>query len=461
MRSNSFSFRCFLDESRALLRLSLPIIITQLAANAMGFVDTSMAGQASARDLAAIAVGTSLWLPASLLLRGILMMLTPVTAHHRGAANHSGITVDFGQTIWIALLSALALIVYMAQSESILTFMNVDPTVVPIGVGYLHALAFGVPGIALFFTFNSFLEGMGDTRAPMIIAIVGLLVNIPINYILIYGKLGFPELGAVGCGWATAIVYWLMSFMMMTYITLRQRYRVYIVPGNMMPQLSRMLELFKLGLPIGINIFVCGSIFAVIALLIGKLGANNIAAAQIALNFSSMTYMIPMSLSFGITIRVGHALGQGHDSEARIRSISGILLAGMIAMLSSTALLIFREQIIGLYTSEPAIIEVAAVLVVFSAIYQFSDAIQAAANGALRGYKDTRTPMFLACFAYWGVALPVGYSYAMTDLFGPAMGVSGFWVGIVSGLTLAACFMVTRLIWKMRKPEPTLQIATA
>ncbi|UYM14946.1 MATE family efflux transporter [Endozoicomonas euniceicola] len=450
MQSNRFSFHRFLNESRALLRLSFPIIITQLAISAMGFVDTSMAGQASARDLAAIAVGTSLWLPASLLLRGTLMMLTPVTAHHRGAKNQTGLSVDFGQTLWIALLSALVLMAYLDQSENILTFMNVDPEVVPVGVGYLWALAVGVPGIALFYTFNGFLEGMGDTRAPMVMSLLGLLVNIPVNYVLIYGKLGLPELGAVGCGWATGIVYWLMSLMMTLYITTRHRYKVYVVPQLMVPRSKRMFELFKLGLPIGINVFVCGSIFAVIALLIGKLGANHIASAQIALNFSSMTYMIPMSLSFGITIRVGHALGQNNTTEARLRSISGVLLAGMIAMVSSSALLLFPDQIIGLYTNEPEIVEMAAALLVFTAIYQFSDAIQAAANGALRGYKDTRTPMLLACIAYWGIALPLGYTAAMTDLLIPAMGVRGFWVGIVSGLTLSAGFMVIRLIRKMR-----------
>ncbi|AMO57657.1 multidrug transporter MatE [Endozoicomonas montiporae] len=453
MHSNSFSFPRFLNESRALLRLSLPIIITQLATNAMGFVDTSMAGQASARDLAAIAVGTSLWLPASLLLRGILMMLTPVIAHHRGADNQTGISVDFGQALWIALLSAMVLIAYLTQSENILTFMNVDPDVVPIGVGYLHALAMGVPGIALFYTINSFLEGMGDTRAPMVMSLLGLLINIPVNYLLIYGKLGLPELGAVGCGWATGIVYWLMSLMMIFYINTRHRYKIFMRPKRMLPDFRRMSELFRLGLPIGINVFVTGSIFAVIALLIGKLGASNIASAQIALNFSSMTYMIPMSLSFGITIRVGHALGQTKMAEARLRSITGILLAGIIAMISSSALLLFPEQIISLYTRDPEIAQMAAALLVFTAIYQFSDAIQAAANGALRGYKDTRTPMLLACVAYWGIALPLGYTTAMTDLVVPALGVRGFWVGIVTGLTLSAGFMLIRLIWKMRTVE--------
>ena len=451
MQSTSSKISRFLSESRALLSLSLPIIITQLATNGMNFVDTSMAGQASARDLAAIAVGTSLWIPASLLLRGILMMLTPVTAHHRGAGNTHLISRDLSQTLWITLISSLVLIGYLFTSDSILTFMNVAPEVVPVAVGYLYALAFGLPGIALFYTLNSFMEGMGNTRVPMVISVLGLLVNIPVNYVLIYGEFGFPAMGAVGCGWATSLVYWLMSLLMFVVIRRHHHYRQLLPKQNLRPDFARIIELFTLGLPIGINIFVCGSIFAVIALLIGKLGATHIAAAQIALNFSSMTYMIPMSLSFGITIRVGHALGQGDDVEAKARSFSGIVLAGLLSLVSITALLLFPEFIIGLYTQDPAIIQGASALLVFTAIYQFSDAIQTSANGALRGYKDTRMPMYLACFAYWGVALPLGYTVAMTDVLTEPMGVPGFWVGIMTGLTLAASFMVIRLLRMMHR----------
>ncbi len=448
--------RSFLFESRALLALALPIIITQLATNGMNFVDTSMAGQSSSNDLAAIAVGTSLWIPASLLLRGILMMLTPVTAHHRGAGNDAGISSDLRQTLWIALLCSIVLVGYLSMSESILTYMNVAPEVVPVAVGYLNALSFGLPGIALFYTLNSFLEGMGNTRAPMIVAILGLLVNIPVNYVLIYGKFGLPAMGAVGCGWATSFVYWLMSLVMVVYITQHHRYSALMKNQQWIPDLKRVNELFRLGLPIGVNIFVCGSIFAVIALFIGKLGANDIASAQIALNFSSMTYMIPMSLSFGITIRVGHALGQGREQEAQTRALSGVFLAALISGISVLALLIFPRQIISLYTNDPVIIQGASLLLGYTAIYQLSDAFQTSINGALRGYKDTRIPMILACSAYWGVALPVGYGFGMTNIFGPAMGTPGFWVGIVIGLTLAACFMAARLFRILRKPQPMM-----
>lgn len=438
--------RSVAQEAKALLFLAMPIIITQLATNGMNFADTSMAGQSSATDLAAIAVGTSLWIPASLLLRGILMMLTPVTAHHRGANNFSEISSDLRQTLWIAMLCAAVLIGYLNLSETILVFMNVAPEVIPVAVGYLDALAFGLPGIAIFYTLNSFLEGMGNTRVSMVVSIVGLLVNIPINYVLIYGEAGFPTMGAVGSGWATSLVYWLMSLMMFVYIIKHNIYSSLLKCQEKLPKMARMAELFRLGFPIGINIFVCGSIFAVISLFIGKLGASNIAAAQIALNFSSMTYMIPMSLSFGITIRVGHALGQGRESEARLRAMSGIVLSALIATLSVACLLLFPQQIIALYTTDPVIVKGASALLAYTAFYQISDAIQTSVNGALRGYKDTRIPMMLACFAYWGIALPLGYGFGMTDMFGTAMGTVGFWVGIVTGLTLAACFMAARLV---------------
>ena len=194
--------------------------------------------------------------------------------------------------------------------------------------------------------------------------------------------------------------------------------------------------------------------------MIGKQGANNIAAAQVALNFSGMTYMVPMSLSFGITIRVGHALGQNKEDEARHRALSGITLAALVGGVSALCFLMFPLQIISLYTSDPEIMQGAAVLLGFTAIYQVSDAIQNSTNGALRGYKDTRVPMNLACFCYWMVALPIGYSLSMTDILRPAMGASGFWVGIITGLTLAAVVMFIRLLGIMNKSQPEYAITS-
>ncbi|NOH97392.1 MATE family efflux transporter [Vibrio sp. 99-70-13A1] len=446
-------FRPFTRESGALMHLSIPIIFTQIATQAMGFVDTTMAGQVSPADLAAIALGTSLWIPVLLLLRGIIMALTPVVAYHRGARDFNSISVEFFQMVWLALLASILLIIYLASAKPILEWIGVASEIIPIASDYALALAFGVPGIALFYTLNGFCEGMNNTKVPMLISVVGLLVNIPVNYVLIYGKFGFPEMGAVGCGWATSLVYWLMSGMLYSYIKGHHHYKTIISFSDIKPRLKEMLHLLKLGLPIGMNIAVCGSIFSVIALMIGRIGAENIAAAQIALNISSMTYVIPMSISFGITIRVGHALGEKDELGAIERSKIGILVAGLISSLSVTIFLLFPEWIIRLYTNDPAISATAATLLALTAMYQFSDALQTSANGALRGYKDTKIPMFLAIASYWGLALPLGMVLGLTDHIVPAMGEKGFWVGILTGLTTAAILMLFRLRYIMKKRE--------
>ncbi|MGR5285469.1 MATE family efflux transporter [Vibrio maritimus] len=446
----------FTRESGALMNLSVPIILTQLATQAMGFVDTTMAGQVSAADLAAIALGASLWIPVLLLLRGVIMALTPVVAFHRGARDFDSISIEFFQMVWLALTSSALLIAYLVSAKPILEWIGVASEIIPIASDYAYALAFGVPGIALFYTLNGFCEGMNNTKAPMIISVIGLLVNIPVNYVLIYGKFGFPELGAVGCGWATSLVYWLMSALLYSYIRGHHHFKTIIRFSDVKPRLAEIFNLLKLGLPIGMNIAVCGSIFAVIALLIGRIGAENVAAAQIALNISSMTYVIPMSISFGITIRVGHALGAKDDAGAVERSKIGIVVAAMLSLCSVAMFLLFPDWIIRLYTTDPAVSATAATLLVFTAMYQFSDALQTSANGALRGYKDTKVPMILAIASYWGLALPLGVVLGLTDHIVPAMGEKGFWVGILSGLTVAALLMLLRLRTVIKRRDALL-----
>ncbi|WP_281645250.1 MATE family efflux transporter [Parendozoicomonas sp. Alg238-R29] len=444
----------FFTEARALLALSMPIIISQLAIQGMSFVDTSMAGQASARDLAAIAVAASLWMPVNLLMRGTLMALTPIVAHHRGAGTEQRIPADLSQTLWIALFSSVILIVYLNIAGHILSFMDVDSAIIPIATGYLYALSFGVPGIAIYFTLNSLCEGMGNTRAPMVVAIAGLLVNVPVNYVLIYGKLGLPALGAVGCGWATSLVYCVMSLLMILYLKSHHRYTNLLPAGNQLKMIGhRIGEQLKLGIPIGITIFIEGSIFAIIALLIGQLGATAVAAHQIALNFSGLTFMVPLSISFGITIRVGHAIGANNLSEAKLRTLSGTILGIMFATITAVCILLFPEAIIRVYTTDPVVAQGAALLLVYAAVYQISDSLQASANGALRGFKDTRTPMILVSIAYWLIGLPIGYILGLTSIITQPMGSAGFWIGLVSGLTAAAIFLGTRLLIVIKRTE--------
>ena len=280
----------------------------------------------------------------------------------------------------------------------------------------------------------------------------GLALNIPLNYIFIYGHLGVPAMGGAGCGWATAIAMWVMMLGLVGWTRWGPAYQSSELFKRFdWPQWSVIKRILGIGLPIGIAIFAESSIFAVIALLLGGLGAMVVSGHQIALNVSSLVFMIPYSLSTAVTVRVGQALGRGEPREARFAAGVGMGTALAYACLSCSLMLVFREQIAAIYTSDPIVIHLASTLIVFSALFQFSDSIQVTAAGALRGYQDTRVTMVLTLFAYWGVGLPVGYALGLTDWLGEPSGPSGLWQGLIVGLSCAAGMLLVRLARSARR----------
>ncbi|GAA4649866.1 proton-coupled multidrug efflux MATE transporter PmpM [Kistimonas scapharcae] len=446
MHSQVTRLQRFMAEAKELMILAAPIIVSQLSMSGMGFIDTSMAGQASARDLAAIAIGGSLWMPFYLLVRGTLMATTPTVAHLFGAGKTDDIACEVRQGLWIALIAGLVAMIYLHSTEPLLRLMKVSPDLIVITDEYLKALAYGAPAIAIYQTLNAYCEGTSDTRPAMVFSVIALLLNIPANYILIYGKFGFSAMGGVGCGWATALAFWSMAIMMMIYTAFGRKHKPRGIFASIdRPVASRIAEHLKLGFPIGMTMFIEGSIFAIIALLIGRLGASTVASHQVALNFSSLTFMLPLSISFAITIRVGQSLGANNPETARFAAYVGHAVSLFCACLSAGLMLVAPEMIAGIYSRNPAVIQAASALLFYAAIFQFSDAMQAAAVGSLRGYKDTRTPMFLVVMAYWAVGLPMGYILGMTEIAGSPMGPRGFWIGLVAGLTIAALLLGLRL----------------
>ncbi|MHA6493383.1 MATE family efflux transporter [Pseudomonas borbori] len=444
--------RRLLTELRSLLLLATPIIIAQLAHTAMGFVDTVMAGRVSAQDLAAVALGNSIWVPVFLLMTGVLLATTPKVAQRFGAGKHDEIGPLVRQALWLALAVGGIAAALLWNAEIVLHAMNVDPALIAPSMGYLRAVACGFPAVALYHVLRCFSDGLGHTRPSMVLGLLGLLLNIPLNYIFIYGKLGLPAMGGVGCGWATAVVMVLMLLGMLWWV----RWAPFYQPSQLfsrfeLPQWAVIKRLLAIGLPIGIAVFAESSIFAVIALLIGGLGATVVAGHQIALNFSSMVFMIPYSLGMAATVRVGQALGRGEPREARFAAGVSMATALGYACLSASLMLLLREQIAQIYSPDPSVIAMAASLIVFAALFQFSDAIQVTAAGALRGYQDTRMTMLLTLFAYWGIGLPVGYALGLSELFGPPSGPSGLWIGLIVGLTCAAAMLAIRLVGSARK----------
>ncbi|WP_347905106.1 MATE family efflux transporter [Pseudomonas purpurea] len=439
-------------ELKGLLNLAFPIMIAQLATTAMGFVDAVMAGRVSPRDLAAVALGNSIWIPIYLLMSGILLGTTPKIAQRFGGDKHTEIGPLVRQALWLALCVGLIASGLLLSAEPILHWMKVDPQLIEPSMGYLQGIAFGFPGIAFYYVFRCYSDGMGRTRPSMVIGLCGLLLNIPLNYALIYGHFGLPALGGVGCGWASGIVMWFMALSMAGWTRWAPFYaRTRVLVRFDRPQWAVIKRLIGIGLPIGIAVFAESSIFAVIALLIGSLGSTVVAGHQIALNISSLLFMIPYSLGMAVTVRVGQALGAGDPYQARFAAKVGLGAALVFAAFSASLILLLREPIASIYTADKTVIQIASMLIVYAALYQFSDAIQVICAGALRGYQDTRVTMILTLFAYWGIGLPVGYVLGLTDWFGPASGPSGLWEGLIAGLSCAALMLSIRLTRSARK----------
>lgn len=257
MTTNPPLYQRYFKELRELIYLSAPILGAQLATTGMGFVDTSMAGQYSAEDLAAVAIGSSIWIPLYLLVRGILMATTPTVAHLFGAQKIDQIASPVRQAMWLSLVLSVVGMVLMMNPMPLLTILEVDADMAAKTEAYLRALAWGVPGICLYQTMVSYCEGRSITKPAMLISFAGLLVNIPVNYVLIYGKFGFPEMGSVGCGYATAICFWVMCLLMFYHTRFHQSHiEVSLFDRFEWPEIRHIAAHLRLGVPMGLAIFL-------------------------------------------------------------------------------------------------------------------------------------------------------------------------------------------------------------
>nr|WP_226374509.1 MATE family efflux transporter [Pantoea stewartii] len=432
-----------------MLALAIPVILAQVAQTAMGFVDTIMAGAVSATDMAAVAVGTSIWLPAILFGHGVLLALTPTIAQLNGSGRRERIAEQIRQGFWLAFfLSLLIMLVLWNAGYFIRSMHDIDPLLAEKAEGYLHALLFGAPGYLFFQVMRNQCEGLSKTKPGMVLGFLGLMLNIPLNYVFIYGHFGMPALGGVGCGVATASVYWAM-FICMRFWVRRMRSMQDIRPEQRWssPSAAILKRLAGLGLPVALALFFEVTLFAVVALLVSPLGIVNVAGHQIALNFSSLMFVLPLSLGVATTIRVGYRLGQGSTEQARVSAWTAQGVGVSMAVLTAIFTVTFRHHIAQLYNDNPAVVTLAAQLMMLAAIYQISDSIQVIGSGILRGYKDTRSIFFITFIAYWLLGLPSGYILALTDWVVPRMGPAGFWCGFIVGLTSAAVMM----LWRVRR----------
>ncbi|MEN1727983.1 MAG: MATE family efflux transporter [Pseudomonadota bacterium] len=430
------------DVARTLV-LAGPLVVGQLTNFGMNFVDTVMAGRISTVDLGAIAVGSSVWAAGFLFVLGVLMAVSATVSQLDGAGRTSQVGEFARQALWLSLGLGILLFFAMRSSGGLMRWIDVDADVAGVALGYLDAISWGAPALCLMMALRFFSEGTGYTRPTMYVGMVGILCNIPLNYALMFGHYGFPAMGAVGAGWATAIVFWLQLLALAFWIAWRPRFAIYGLYARFSrPSAREIGALLKLGLPIGIMVFLEGGMFVGSALLIGTLGALPVAAHQIAMNYAGLMFMVPVGLAGAITVRVGNAMGRHDPAGARRAGLVGIGIAAAFALVSAAFMLAVPEWIVSMYTSEPEVAAVAVGLLFFAAIFQFADGIQASAAGALRGLKDTRMPMIYSIIAYWMVGISSGY--VLTFKLG--YGIDGMWFGIITGLCVAAVLLGSRFL---------------
>jgi MATE family multidrug resistance protein len=444
-----------------LLRLALPIVLTQLSQMGMAVADTIMAGRFGAADLAGVALGGNIFWPTVMLLGGVIMALVPSVSQLHGGGRHAGAGEVVRQAGWIALAGGALLVVGYRNAEAFYRWVGVDPDAVPIAVAYLKALSWGTLPLLGYLALRYLCDGMSWTLPAMLVAFFGLLVKIPLNYLFIYGGGFVPAMGGEGCGWASALVMWL-EFLVLALVVVRSRMRATgLFSRFSWPDWTRIWRLVKLGGPIGLTTFLEFSMFSVVTLLVGRLGVDAVAAHQIATNVGGLAFMVPMALGMAVAIRVGFNVGAGDLAGARRSGWVALALSLLFALAAALLLYAFRGFVAGLYSNELAVVAVAMELMVFVAVYQLVDDTQVTALGALRGFKDTRTPMVIALVAYWSVGLPVGVvlGFGWVELPG-FMGVRGFWVGLAAGLSVASVVLIARFSWLSRRDAQVQRLAS-
>lgn len=429
---------------RQFLTVLLPILISQLALFSMTFFDTIMSGHASPIDLAGVAIGSSLWAPVQAGLTGILMAVMPMIAQMVGADNKKQVPFTVMQAMYMAVVIAVAVILLGALVlNPVLNMMGLEPDVRQIAFDYLVALSFGIIPLFLYTVFRCFIDALGQTRVTMVITLISLPINVVMNYVLIFGKFGFPRLGGVGAGYATAITFWCILLISL-YVVKRVQpfvefglftefYRISLSAGR---------ELLKLGLPIGFSIFFEVSIFAAVTLLMSEYSTITIAAHQAAINFASFIYMVPMSISMALTILVGFEVGAKRYKDAKQYSYLGIGSALLLALLFAVVLYVYNEQVAGFYTTDKEVLRLTQTFLMYSILFLISDAVAAPIQGVLRGYKDVTVPFVVALVSYWVIGLPLGYVLAQYTSFMAY----GYWIGLITGLAAGAVFLFGRLL---------------
>ncbi|MER2492887.1 MATE family efflux transporter [Catenovulum sediminis] len=436
----------------SIFKLAWPIWITQAIQTAMVTIDLLMSAQVSEADMAAVGTALSIWHPIYFFSMGVIMVLSPLLSKSYGESNLTKLTYQLAQGIWLAGIVCIFSLGVLTLSAPILSYLKLATPLIVIGQEYLLYLAVGLPFICLTAVLRYLNEAVGQTKPLMLISLCGVLINIPLNYLFIYGSSITPAFGGAGCGIATSIVNILILIALWQYSRKGEYTQKILALFRFSPlEIREVILQLKIGVPIGLTIFMEIALFAAIALAIATHGTSAAAAHQIALNVTTNFYMIPLSIGMATTVLIGQNVGRNKPLDAKTVAYSAISMAFIFATCSCALIYLSRPWLIPYFSDDPQVFAIASLLLFWAAVFQYPDALQTVISSSLRGYADTQKPMYFVLFAYWCVGFPYGYIVGETDWLVAPQGVSAYWQGLLISLSSAAVLLTVRLFYFWNK----------
>ncbi|MBD3949479.1 MATE family efflux transporter [Tuanshanicoccus lijuaniae] len=430
-------------EIKRLANLLIPVLIYQLASFSAQFIDTMMTGNYNEVHLAGVGIGGNLWVPFFTLFTGFISVLTPIVGQALGGKQYKDITHAVRQFIGIGIaLSIIFFLMGVLFLRPILNTMTLTDEVRGIAFRYLSYLSMGIIPSILFTVLRSFVDGLGKTRVSMLFMLLLVPFNIILNYLFIYGRFGFPELGGGGAGLGTAISYWLVLGVILLIIKYQPGIAEYRILYYERINVAEWRSFAKMGFPIGLAIFAETSIFSFVGLLMSLYSAQVIAGHQAAMNFTSFLYSFPLSISSALMIAVSQEIGARSYVRAKKITRIGLAMSLVIGIMTMTFLFFNRGRVAVLYGKTPEFIQLTQTFLGYGLLFQVGDSFAAPIQGVLRGYKDTVVPFIIGMIGHWCIGIPTGVLLSKFSSLGPY----SFWIGLITGLISVGIGLVFRLL---------------
>tara|TARA_Y100001960_G_C14776543_1_gene883562 strand:- start:2890 stop:4338 length:1449 start_codon:yes stop_codon:yes gene_type:complete len=444
--------RFFLSEKSAseliqFITLGFPMFLSQAALSLIGINAVIQSGNYSKDVLAGILTANAIWFPIFLSLGGLIFFVTPMVAQLYGAKKLDEIGPLVRQAYWLILPIILVGMSILFVVPNFLHLMDIEDEIIFHAKEYLSTFTLAIPAILLMQPLRSLSEGIKRPVPITLINILTLILAILGNYAFIYGNWGFPELGARGSGLSAIIGTWTSLTILVLYVKFKKE--IYSPTKFFdkfdLPSLKVIREILKGGLPMGASNFIELSMFSGATLILGRLGADVVAAHGIAINIGGFLFMVPLSVGMAASVIVGNKIGENKLKGARYSSFYSLKFGCTLGIVNTIILLTCSDLLVSFFTQDPNVKQLGVLLLIFAAFFQIADALVIGAQGSLRGYKVTLVPMLIMLISFWLFALPFGYSLAVTEFWNVQLGAPGMWTGMLLGLVLCSALMVWRL----------------